>query len=160
MGTVTVDKAALARLPERAADVKGGELGAQYRRWDAQAWAASQLRRRMADFERQRAGWQRSVDHATPESDMVAVAAAQAGVFVLQRAINRLSPDLADAARHEEEEERVYDRLVTEFYDRRKKLADLEAGRRVDDDRESRPWTRARLLGDLERLTGLPLREE
>jgi len=84
--------------PERIEDAppesEVGRLHVEYERCSA---AASELRRELKGYEEQRAGYERLVRTATPASDMVALAAAKAGLQVLDRAIAQLQPRLNQA---------------------------------------------------------------
>ena len=87
---VTSETTSSAYLPERIEAAKpGSRLGALYARWRHQLEYVGEAVGRLRLLEGRRAACDALIRGATPESDFVAVAAAQAEVAVLDRSIEQ-----------------------------------------------------------------------
>src|SRR4051794_21761578 len=77
--------------PPSLENVRGGELGNIL----AEMAACDELDLSITRWEQQLEQYQATVNNATPDSDIVAVAAAKAGIEVVRRAIDRANEELA-----------------------------------------------------------------
>ena len=69
----------------------GSAVAEAWRWYDQRGDYSGELTARLADYERRPAEYRATVRDATPESDLLAVAAAKAGIEVLERAIAELT---------------------------------------------------------------------
>lgn len=102
-------------FPARPEEVQSGILKEMWIRYQQSQARARSLQKEIGQLRQQQAQYQATVNTATPQSDMVAVAAAEAGIKVLQRSIGLMEGSvpraIEDERRAREAHEVVWSRL-------------------------------------------------